>query len=206
MTVLPVRSTRTAPAGTCSSPRRPTRVNCVFSTMNAEFSMGALPSPVMRRAPSNTVAPAWPSSGATRATRIRHDTASRYNTAFVTRRMTASWLMRSRYIWPSTQRVAQNEPNDKAHLAKPSRASCRLCHRRWQGGSRLDLRASRIAKATLYRCGTFSGMRVQNGRHYCDHCACHAATPLTMPGVGWFSHCAPAGVFSVHSAIVIAIA
>ena len=31
-------------------------VNCVFSTRNAEFSIGALPSPVIRRAPSNRVA------------------------------------------------------------------------------------------------------------------------------------------------------
>ena len=43
---------------------RPTRVNRLFSTMNAEFSIGALLSPVMSRAPSNTVTPVlrvWPS-------------------------------------------------------------------------------------------------------------------------------------------------
>ena len=55
MTVLPVRSTRVAPAGACTSPRRPTCVNWLCSTMNAEFSMGALPSPVISRAPSKTV-------------------------------------------------------------------------------------------------------------------------------------------------------
>ena len=63
MTVLPVKSTRAAPRGTCTSTRRPTEVNRLFSTMNAEFSM-ALPSPVMSRAPSNTVTSvvpgAWP--------------------------------------------------------------------------------------------------------------------------------------------------
>src|ERR1700686_4107721 len=55
MTVLPARSTRTAPAGICKAPCRPTWVNWLFSTTKAEFSMGALPSPVMRRAPSKTV-------------------------------------------------------------------------------------------------------------------------------------------------------
>ena len=33
----------------------PTAVNCPFATTNAEFSIGALPSPVISRAPSNTM-------------------------------------------------------------------------------------------------------------------------------------------------------
>ena len=45
-----------APGGACTSPRRPTRVNRAFSTRKAEFSIGALPSPAMRRAPSYSVA------------------------------------------------------------------------------------------------------------------------------------------------------
>ena len=62
ITVLPVRSTRAAPAGACTSPLRPTRVNRAFSTRNAEFSIGAPPSPAISRAPSNSVtrrAGAW---------------------------------------------------------------------------------------------------------------------------------------------------
>ena len=57
MTVLPARSTRAAPAGTCTSPALPTWVKRPLSTMNAAFSMGALSSPTMSRAPSNTVTP-----------------------------------------------------------------------------------------------------------------------------------------------------
>ena len=55
----------------------------MFSTMNAEFSIGALPSPVMSRAPSNTVTPVagiWlrtseglPSARNRDATKSRHD-------------------------------------------------------------------------------------------------------------------------------------
>src|SRR5438477_11429071 len=55
MTVLPVRSTCCAPAMAATSPRLPTRVNWPFSTINTEFSIGAFPSPVISRAPSNTV-------------------------------------------------------------------------------------------------------------------------------------------------------
>src|SRR5262245_12623825 len=63
MTVLPVRSTRGAPGGIAIWPRRPTREKRFPSTMNAEFSIGAVPSPVINRAPSNIVTdevPAWP--------------------------------------------------------------------------------------------------------------------------------------------------
>src|SRR5690348_10228159 len=56
ITVLPVRSTCAAPAGLRTCPRRPTCANCVFSITNAESSI-TLPSPVMSRAPSNTVPP-----------------------------------------------------------------------------------------------------------------------------------------------------
>src|ERR1700735_385788 len=52
MTVLPVRSTRTAPAGALTAPRTPTAVIRPFSTTNAPFSMGALASPMISRAPS----------------------------------------------------------------------------------------------------------------------------------------------------------
>src|SRR5262245_45278690 len=55
MTVLPVRLTRAAPAGAVTSPRRPTWVKRPPSTRNAESSIGALASPVMSRAPSNSV-------------------------------------------------------------------------------------------------------------------------------------------------------
>ena len=58
MTVLPVKSTRLAPGGAWTVPRRPTRVNRAFSTRNAESSIGAPPSPVMRRAPSYKAAAA----------------------------------------------------------------------------------------------------------------------------------------------------
>src|SRR4029079_15742806 len=56
MTVLPVRSTRIEPLGTCSSPFFPMRVIVLWSITNAEFSTAGLPSPTMSRAPSNTVA------------------------------------------------------------------------------------------------------------------------------------------------------
>src|SRR5436309_2021422 len=55
ITVLPVRSTRRAPAGTASAPLRPTAVMRLPSTTKAESSIGVPPSPVISRAPSNTV-------------------------------------------------------------------------------------------------------------------------------------------------------
>src|SRR6516165_1778820 len=54
ITVLPARSTRAAPGGGGSSPRRPTPTNRSLATMKAEFSMTP-PSPVRSRAPSNRV-------------------------------------------------------------------------------------------------------------------------------------------------------
>src|SRR5215471_7239090 len=76
MTVLPVRSTRRAPGGIAIWPRRPTREKTFPSTMNAEFSIGAVPSPVINRAPSNIVTdevPAWPCIGGEQAPKKMHD-------------------------------------------------------------------------------------------------------------------------------------
>src|SRR5262245_49974451 len=56
ITVLPSRSTRRAPAGSATSPLRPMRVIVPLSTRIAEFSIGGVPSPGIRRAPSNRVA------------------------------------------------------------------------------------------------------------------------------------------------------
>src|SRR5438132_4050888 len=60
ITVLPDRSTRTAPWGAWRSPFLPIQVHVSPSTRNAEFSMGPLPSPGMSRAPSNQNAPLFP--------------------------------------------------------------------------------------------------------------------------------------------------
>src|SRR5579862_833305 len=95
MTVFPVKSTCAAPAGTCNWPRRPTRVNKLFSTRKAEFSIGALPSPVMRRAPSNTVTPAvlvWAAICQDKAAAKKNPaTASKPNDVHFTRRIEASF-------------------------------------------------------------------------------------------------------------------
>src|SRR5262245_3889930 len=56
MTVLPARLTRVAPAGGRTLAALPTCVKRPPLTMNEAFSSGARPSPVTRRAPSNTVA------------------------------------------------------------------------------------------------------------------------------------------------------
>src|SRR6185369_11829610 len=56
ITVLPVKSTRRAFAGGCLSPFLPTHVNESPSTRNAEFSIGGVLSPMIRRAPSNQIA------------------------------------------------------------------------------------------------------------------------------------------------------
>src|SRR5262245_61996090 len=55
ITVLPARFTRVAPAGTRTSPVRPTAVNRLPVTTKVAFSIGARPSPTMTRAPSKTV-------------------------------------------------------------------------------------------------------------------------------------------------------
>src|SRR6185436_5772669 len=60
MTVLPVRSTRTAPCGGWRSPFLPAHVKLSPSTRNAEFSIGALPSPTISRAPPKKTAPPPP--------------------------------------------------------------------------------------------------------------------------------------------------
>src|SRR5262245_36482260 len=55
ITVLPARSIRVAPAGAAISPLRPMRVMVPRSARMALFSSTALPSPVIRRAPSNSM-------------------------------------------------------------------------------------------------------------------------------------------------------
>src|SRR4051812_24179218 len=55
ITVLPPRSMRLAPAGAVTSPLRPMAAIAPRSTRMAPFSMGALPSPGMIRAPSKSV-------------------------------------------------------------------------------------------------------------------------------------------------------
>jgi hypothetical protein len=101
ITVLPVRSTCVAPAGTCSSPRRPTRVNRPFSTVKAELSIGALPSPVIRRAPSYTVTAAvWLfTAEGPPAAQTRHANSSGYRTLLPVR-MEAS-LDVTRFVSPT---------------------------------------------------------------------------------------------------------
>src|SRR5262249_32046584 len=55
ITVLPARLIRFAPAGAFTAPARLTCVKRFPLTMNVAFSIGARPSPMMTRAPSNTV-------------------------------------------------------------------------------------------------------------------------------------------------------
>src|SRR5262245_23879541 len=94
ITVFPVRSTRVAPAGTSTSSFRPTRVNRVSSTMNAAFSIGGRPSPVMSRAPSNTVTlagGAWASGLGEQALAVSaHARANTHDDTFVILLMDAS--------------------------------------------------------------------------------------------------------------------
>src|SRR5262249_1179770 len=76
ITVLPVRSTRRAPGGITIWPRRPTREKRSPSTMNAEFSIGEVPAPVITRSPSNIVkdeVPAWPCIWDEQAAKKMHD-------------------------------------------------------------------------------------------------------------------------------------
>src|SRR5213083_3283816 len=56
MTVFPVKSIRAAPGGACISPFLPTLAKRSFSTTKAELSIGEPPSPMLSRAPSNSVA------------------------------------------------------------------------------------------------------------------------------------------------------
>src|SRR5262245_14886961 len=56
MTVLPRRLTTFPPRGAAISPRLPTAVNRPFSTTNAASSIGARPSPSIKRAPSKSTA------------------------------------------------------------------------------------------------------------------------------------------------------
>src|SRR6185436_5120527 len=69
------------------SPFLPTHVNVSPSTRNAEFSIDALPSPTIRRAPSNSVvrvSPRWrPSSAAPNRTTAHASTHRRSETLLV---------------------------------------------------------------------------------------------------------------------------
>src|SRR5437764_688877 len=60
ITVRPVRSTRAAPAGAATAPFCPTAVIRPSRTTNAPFSIGALASPMISRAPSYTTVPTLP--------------------------------------------------------------------------------------------------------------------------------------------------
>ncbi len=55
ITVLPARSTRVPPGGSGTAPVRPTTAIRPASTTNAAPSIGAVPSPTINRAPSNSV-------------------------------------------------------------------------------------------------------------------------------------------------------
>src|SRR5262245_7193837 len=70
ITVLPASETRVAAAGAATSPRRPTRVMRLPSIKKAESSIGAAPSPLMSRAPSNRVA-VWARAGGAAAAAIK---------------------------------------------------------------------------------------------------------------------------------------
>src|SRR4051812_3240136 len=71
ITVLPARLTRVAPDGTFTSAARPAATIRAPSTRSVAFSIGAAPSPTMRRAPSNAVT-VWARAGeAKTATRGR---------------------------------------------------------------------------------------------------------------------------------------
>src|SRR5690349_12615396 len=65
ITVLPARSIRVAPAGAVISPRRAMRVIVPRSARMAVFSTAALPSPAIRRAPSNNTV--WAVAGCAKA-------------------------------------------------------------------------------------------------------------------------------------------
>ena len=125
MTVLPLRSTRVAPPGIWTSALRPACVKRSPSTTNTASSIGALPSPTMRRAPSNTVT-SPPASGPAQPA-IR--TADKVSTAdLATTIMCDSFL--ARRIGTSHRRwlFQTRDPNPYHALAVPARsrhdASC----------------------------------------------------------------------------------
>ena len=69
ITVLPARLTRVAPGGTFTSAARPAATIRAPSTRSIAFSIGAPPSPTMRRAPSNAVTPVCARAGRAKAAR-----------------------------------------------------------------------------------------------------------------------------------------
>src|SRR6476620_7245616 len=69
ITVLPARLTRVAPDGTFTSAARPAATIRAPSTRSVAFSIGAPPSPTMRRAPSNAVTPVWAHAGEAKTAR-----------------------------------------------------------------------------------------------------------------------------------------
>src|SRR6185295_16798484 len=69
ITVLPARLTRVAPDGTFTSAARPAATIRAPSTRSVAFSIGAPPSPTMRRAPSNAVTPVWARAGEAKTAR-----------------------------------------------------------------------------------------------------------------------------------------
>src|ERR1700681_2833819 len=112
MTVFPVKSTRAAPAGSWSSPFLPTLVNFVPSTRNDEFSIGARPSPAIRRAPSNKTAPragrAWLAD--TQTTAVAKSSTQAH--AFITRIADSAW---DRDRIPGTRRSTKNTKIHEEH-------------------------------------------------------------------------------------------
>src|SRR5512143_3520148 len=102
ITVFPVRSTRAAPAGAATFPLRPTAVILAFSIRNAEFSMGTLPSPVMSRAPSNSVAEV---SGGCAAGREQAAVSRKQQESTVTNRIQAPLYTRLALRWHRQERV-----------------------------------------------------------------------------------------------------
>src|SRR4029077_12430328 len=89
ITVLPARLTRAAPAGTLTSAARPAATMRAPSTRSTAFSIGAPPSPTMRRAPWNAVTPVCALAGRAKAARKPRATVAAKATTF-TRRIGAS--------------------------------------------------------------------------------------------------------------------
>ena len=80
ITVMPVRSTRVAPAGTSTSAAAPTARNWPLSTANVAFSMTS-PLPTMSRAPSYTVTVSGSSAACSGAGPEQADIANRVSSS-----------------------------------------------------------------------------------------------------------------------------
>src|SRR5712671_562542 len=118
ITVLPERSTRRAPAGTVTSPRRPTATNLLFSITKAEFSIGVLPSPVISRAPSKTVIAAgvW-----LRASPAPHTVTKHPRTA------AAAAIRRVARKFNRLEQTSSARPYERRVIAGSSRRSRKVC-------------------------------------------------------------------------------